>query len=167
MRRQSNIRWMIGPLVILAIAASPARAQVATNSESVVFNRSGPRFGALWVSPGIIDEAAKKNVIIRPTLSLFGWQMETPLGNNPGGPQPVSDLVLLGAGLDQGTFIPSASWRSIPARCSATSMAFQPKILRLGSMQFGSIRCNVIRRRRWVTPWSIRARWSPRTSISC
>jgi hypothetical protein len=110
MRRRLNIGWMTGVTSILAVAIGPVHAQIASSGQTEAVNRSGPRFGALWVSQGIIDEAAKKNVIIRPTLSLFGWQMETPLGNYPGGPQPVSDLVLLGAGLDQGTFIPSASW---------------------------------------------------------
>jgi hypothetical protein len=96
-------------MVLLAgIYAMSPRAAAAQSRDAV--NRSGPRFGAVWVSDGIIREAASKNVVIRPVLSVFGWQSEVPLANNPGGPQPVSDIIVVGAGLDQGTFIPSASW---------------------------------------------------------
>ena len=109
----SKLGWIAGvmvTLVMLGATSGEARAQLNSHAPADATNRSGPRFGALWVSQGIVDEALKKKVVIKPVLSLFGWQAEVPLGNNPGGPQPVSDIVILGAGLDQGTFIPSASW---------------------------------------------------------
>jgi hypothetical protein len=108
----SHVRSILGAIVMAAVAYGTVHGQTPTPNAPIqaAVNRSGPRFGALWVSQGIIDEAAKKSVTIQPVLSLFGWQTEVPLGNNPGGPQPVSDIVLLGAGLDQSTFIPSASW---------------------------------------------------------
>ena len=108
--RLSKLSWIAGVMGLLGAANGAARAQLNSHAPTEATNRSGPRFGALWVSQGIVDEALKKKVVIKPVLSLFGWQAEVPLGNNPGGPQPVSDIVILGAGLDQGTFIPSASW---------------------------------------------------------
>jgi hypothetical protein len=109
---------MLGPLrppavVIQPIPYQPPRTATALHPDghrTPSTNRSGPRFGALWLSDGLVQEAKDKNVDVRNVVSLFGWQSEFSLANNPNGPQPLSELVLLVAGLDQGAFIPSASW---------------------------------------------------------
>src|SRR4051812_16567409 len=75
-------------------------------------HRSGPRYGVIWLSPGLTDSVSThfKNQKINPTTSLFGWEFQRELLQNPNGMVPVSSLVVGVAGLDQGLLLPSGSW---------------------------------------------------------
>lgn len=102
-------------LALTVVASRPLKAQSCCSSATILtpdVERSGPRYGAIWLSTGIADtiSAHFKNQKINSTTSLFGWEFERELLKNPGAMTPVSSLVLGVAGLDQGLVLPSATW---------------------------------------------------------
>lgn len=110
-------------LASLTLGARTARAQYHPPGYAVIdtedVRRSGPRYGALWLSDSAANYIAHQtgNNAFKPSsagagklTSVFGWEFETQLLQNPTGATPVSDLVLVVAGLDQGTVLPSATW---------------------------------------------------------
>jgi hypothetical protein len=103
------------------LAAAPAaRAQGEPNLhrewqvkiDTSDIKRSGPRYGALWLSVALADSisAHNKNQKVNPMMSLFGWEFESELLRNPNGATPVTNLVIGVAGLDQGLVLPTATW---------------------------------------------------------
>ena len=106
-------RHTLAAVGVIAAAQVPCRlaAQTAFGDTQQV-QRSGPRYGAIWLSPAIADtiSAHLKTRKINSTTSLFGWEFQRELLRNPHGAVPVSSLVLGVAGLDQGLVLPSATW---------------------------------------------------------
>jgi hypothetical protein len=48
---------------------------------------------------------------VAPVMSLFGWQVEHQFDTgNPTMPLPMTELVVLVGAMEQGAFLPSASW---------------------------------------------------------
>src|SRR5471032_3200018 len=98
-------------VLTLAIAPS-AQAQCAYATPCIIhqaiidtadIHRSGPRYGVIFLSPGITDSIRvhNKNQTVNATTSLFGWEFERQLFENTKGVVPVTNLVLGVAGLDQ------------------------------------------------------------------
>lgn len=102
--------------IALAVAAPRVlEAQPCCGGAQILVSdveRSGPRYGAIWLSSAITDtiSAHYKNQKVNSTTSLFGWEFERELLQNPGAMTPVSSIVLGVAGLDQGLVLPSATW---------------------------------------------------------
>ena len=73
-------------------------------------DRSGPRFGVAYLTTGSVT-AENAGQHVAPVMSLFGWQFERqfPTGNATT-PVPVTELVMLVGAMEQGAFLPSASW---------------------------------------------------------
>lgn len=73
-------------------------------------DRSGPRFGVAYLVGGSVTaERAGKHVA--PVVSLFGWQLEHQFETGRKDlPVPMTEIVLLAGGMEQGVFLPSASW---------------------------------------------------------
>ena len=73
-------------------------------------DRSGPRFGVAYLLGGSVTaERAGKHVA--PFVSLFGWQLEHQFETGRKDlPVPMTELVLLAGGMEQGVLLPSASW---------------------------------------------------------
>lgn len=73
-------------------------------------DRSGPRVGVAYLLGGSVTaERAGKHVA--PWLSLFGWQIEHQFETGRKDlPVPMTELVLLAGGMEQGIVLPSASW---------------------------------------------------------
>ncbi len=70
---------------------------------------SGPRIGATYVlSPG--PRQLEREFGLDPVLSQFGWQFEHRFFEQPGGFTGLNELVFLLGGLDQASFVPTASW---------------------------------------------------------
>jgi hypothetical protein len=92
--------------------SSDAAAQMRAIIDTLPAKRSGPRYGALWLSPAIADSISvhNNNHKVNGTTSLFGWDFETQLMRNPTGVEPITSLVLGVAGLEQGLVLPSATW---------------------------------------------------------
>jgi hypothetical protein len=73
-------------------------------------DRSGPRFGVAYLTNGSVTaELAGRKVA--PVMSLFGWQLEHQFDTgNSAMPMPMTELVVLVGAMEQGAFLPSASW---------------------------------------------------------
>jgi hypothetical protein len=73
-------------------------------------DRSGPRVGAAYLIGGSVT-AERASRRVSPFMSLFGWQLEHPFdtGLHPT-VVPMTELVLLAGGMEQGIVLPSVSW---------------------------------------------------------
>jgi len=71
---------------------------------------SGPRFGLTVLSDGVVAKLAERNIVVRPSISQFGWQFEKQITGLGSGLTAINEVVVLAGGMDQGTLIPSASW---------------------------------------------------------
>jgi len=91
---------------------SEAAAQMRAIIDTLPAKRSGPRYGAIWLSPAIADSISVRNNNhkVNGTTSIFGWDFETQLMRNPKGVEPITSIVLGVAGLEQGLVLPSATW---------------------------------------------------------
>jgi len=101
-------------LVALTLVwASPLFAQDQTSTENQVtfeqWNLGGPRLGITYVPGNGALCQALHDKQIGTALSQFGWQFEYLVVPQGGGPSFVVQFVPLVAGVEYGTFIPSAS----------------------------------------------------------
>lgn len=101
-----RIRLLV-TLLLLAVAPS-LRAQA---QEFHPVELSGPRVGVTALF-GPVADSLHDALDINPVISQFGWQMEHRFYTGTGTDKisGVTELVVLVGGLDQGAFIPSASW---------------------------------------------------------
>lgn len=98
-------------VLVLGVAA-PALAQSPAIVPSPVktVSLAGPRFGVTFLDPGVVARLAERNVLVKPTISQYGWQLEKQFYSRDSGAAVISEWVFLLGGLDQGVTIPSASW---------------------------------------------------------
>jgi len=110
-------------LVVLADAPRGAAAQVPRPMPPValpryslpagsldVDDRSGPRLGVAYLIGGSVA-AERIGRHVAPFTSLFGWQIEHQFETGRRDlPVPMTELVFLAGGMEQGVFLPSASW---------------------------------------------------------
>src|SRR4051812_26430092 len=66
-------------------------------------NRSGPRFGVAALIGGSVT-AERAGHPIQPITTLFGWQAERQFRSGSPGPVPVTEIVGLVGGMEQGAF---------------------------------------------------------------
>lgn len=73
-------------------------------------DRSGPRVGAAYLIGGSVT-AERAGRSVSPLMSLFGWQLEHPFDTGMHATiVPMTELVLLAGGIEQGIVLPSVSW---------------------------------------------------------
>ena len=73
-------------------------------------DRSGPRLGAAYLIGGSVT-AEREGKSLSPLISLFGWQFEHQFETGVRRTTvPVAELVAVVGGMEQGAFLPSASW---------------------------------------------------------
>jgi hypothetical protein len=108
-----RILMSLTPL-LLTLSVVPAAAQITGSSLNVRVPRtvslSGPRVGFTALSDGIVRKLAERDLIVRPSISQFGWQFEKQITGLGGGLTAVNEWVVLAGGMDQGVVIPSVSW---------------------------------------------------------
>jgi hypothetical protein len=71
---------------------------------------AGPRVGLTFLSDGVVEKLAEKDIAVKSTVSQFGWQWEQQFYSTAGSVTAVSEWVALLGGLDQGVALPSLSW---------------------------------------------------------
>jgi hypothetical protein len=71
---------------------------------------SGPRVGFTFLSDGVVEALAERDVHVSNAISQFGWQFERQFYSKQGGVTALNEWVALLGGLDQGVAIPSLSW---------------------------------------------------------
>lgn len=115
----------IGPLVALALVVGGASALLPAASSAQVsrpdrlpaatarIELDGPRFGVTALSSGIRAKLAERDIEVAGAVTQFGWQFERQfigLDDGEAAISPVTELVLLVGGLEQGVLLPSVSW---------------------------------------------------------
>lgn len=99
-------------LSTLCVAATVLRAQMPPVRQAIIVendDRSGPRVGAAYLVGGSVT-AERAGRPVSPLITLFGWQIEHQFDAGPGLPTPMTELLLLAGGMEQGVVLPSASW---------------------------------------------------------
>ena len=71
---------------------------------------AGPRFGFTFLSDGIVAKLADEDIVVKNSISQFGWQFERQFYSKEGGPTVLNEWVVLAGGLDQGVVLPSLNW---------------------------------------------------------
>lgn len=97
---------------IIILPTPPRRLPPPLPSRANFFDeddRSGPRLGVAYLVGGSVTaERAGKHVA--PLITLFGWQLEHQFQpDKKDVPVPMTELVLLAGGMEQGIILPSAS----------------------------------------------------------
>jgi hypothetical protein len=102
----------VASLALALISAVPSSAQSVLVPPPVIqtVDLSGPRFGATFLSEGIVKQLHTQRIDLQPTISQFGWQFERQFLTRSSGLTAVSEYVVLLGGLDQGVAIPSLNW---------------------------------------------------------
>ncbi len=97
---------------IVRIPGAPLPVRRAVDDyEPDTTRRSGPRFGLVYLGGALPDSVAAHHPQHSGRLiTLFGWEIQRQIGKNPGGPQPLTDLLFAVGGLEHGVLLPSASW---------------------------------------------------------
>jgi hypothetical protein len=103
------VRTITGAVALVLTMSVSAFAQLAPPPARSL-SLSGPRFGITTLSPGIVDQLARRDVNLNPVISQIGWQVERQFFAAGGGVTVLHEWVGLVGGLDQGYAIPSASW---------------------------------------------------------
>ena len=96
----------------LCAAPATAHAQVPDVRQAIIIDnddRSGPRVGAAYLVGGSVT-AERAGRSLSPLITLFGWQIEHQFDAGPALPTPMTEVVLLAGGMEQGVLLPSASW---------------------------------------------------------
>jgi hypothetical protein len=91
-----------------AHAQAAADPRVPARAQSIKL--SGPRFGMTFISSEFRDSLGTHGIDVAPVITQFGWQFENQFLGAPGGLAAVNEWIVLIGGLDQGAFLPSASW---------------------------------------------------------
>ena len=115
-----STRWvfrcaaMAGAIATIA-AAAPAGAQSTDTTHaakwSAKFGYSGPRFGFTYLPQSILDTLDRRGIKgVHAVITQFGWQYEKAFYNSATGPTALNEWAFLVGGLEQGKFLPSASW---------------------------------------------------------
>ena len=130
--------------VLLALTAAPVAAQVLPHPEPTIpsptaplssfseeDNRSGPRVGAAYLVGGSVT-AERQGRSFAPLTSLFGWQFERQFKAGPNLPVPMTEMVMLVGGIEQGTLLPSLSWLVGARRANGWEAAIGPTLTGAG-----------------------------------
>lgn len=102
-------RLLIAPLLVL-LATTLAQAQADTAANAGSGRYWGPRFGATFLSSGVVDEAKSRSIDVAPVITQVGWSWEQRFVIGPTSPMPMTQFVLLIGGAEQGVFLPSLTW---------------------------------------------------------
>lgn len=105
-------RLTVVVLVFAGTSGANAHAQSRWQQHPpVTMDLSGPRVGVTFLSDGVRERLKNDfKTDLGAAISQFGWQKERRFLSSPDGFTGVTELVLLVGGMDQGAFIPSASW---------------------------------------------------------
>ncbi len=104
---------MVAALAVLT-SALPASAQGVGTLEPPPMTKAvslaGPRFGVTFLSDGVVQTLAERDIRVGNAVSQFGWQFEKQFFSRAGGPAVLNEWVVLAGGLDQGIVLPSLNW---------------------------------------------------------
>src|SRR3954447_8420714 len=97
--------------ILTFVVSTPALCQPIAPPYAETVNLSGPRFGATFLSDGVINKLRTEDAIdVRPMVTQFGWQFEKQFYSPRSGPTALTEWVVLVGGLEQSLALPSVSW---------------------------------------------------------
>ncbi len=99
-----------GRAALLALAlAAPAMSQTLPPVAHTT-SLAGPRFGVTFLSDGVVEKLAERDIEVAGYVSQFGWQVERQFFTRQSGVTMVTEWVGLLGGLDLSVVLPSLSW---------------------------------------------------------
>ena len=96
--------------MLVSVGAAQASADPRLPGTTDLRRLSGPRFGMTFLSQSFQDSLKAHDVNVGSVITQFGWQFEKQFLGSPDGLAAVNEWIVLIGGLDQGAFLPSASW---------------------------------------------------------
>jgi hypothetical protein len=107
-----QISHVFAATLLTIVAAAPAFSQPIAPPPAATLSLSGPRFGATFLSDGVVRKLKTDTSIdVRPVVTQFGWQFEKQFYSpRNGGPTALTEWVVLVGGLEQSVALPSLSW---------------------------------------------------------
>ena len=108
------------------------QSNLDTETDRVKKFFNGPRIGVTYCSPGTISRSlADKNV--SPVFSMMGWQFETRFFHNPSGSHFMFEFVPMVGAIEQGSFLPTASFLLGYRTTGGVEFGFGPNLSPSGS----------------------------------
>ncbi len=136
-RARSAARRTVVAALLLSVLPLAAAAQFLPRIPDPVrssrIELDGPRVGITALSSGVRARLAEQQIEVGGMISQFGWQFERQFMGAGEGVAPVTELVLLVGGLDQGVFLPSVSWIVGLRTTGGTEFGVGPNITPAGS----------------------------------
>lgn len=110
MQTRTFVQHVICSVAVILGCAASAYAQSPGSRPLSPVNLSGPRVGATFFSPGVVEKLRENQIDAGWAVSQFGWQFEKRIKTGPSGLSAVNEWVFLAGGLEQGVVVPSVSW---------------------------------------------------------
>jgi hypothetical protein len=127
------VKRLAGAVCVMMAMCPSAWSQSLPPGVTDVVDMSGPRFGLTVLNQETVDTLRDKhNIIVRPTITQFGWQFERRLYTNGDGVTMLTEWVPLISGLDQGVALPSLNWMVGLRTRSGTEFGIGPNVTALG-----------------------------------
>ena len=127
----------IGTALMLTVSPAVASAQAAGDrrvpSATTRMELAGPRFGLTFLSAGIVNKLAERDIDVGAVITQFGWQFEKQFLGAGEGTVPVTEFVILVGGLEQGLFLPSATWLVGLRSLKGTEFGIGPNVTPAGA----------------------------------
>ena len=106
---RSIVRCSFVFAILNLFLVNPSFAQMVPGVARSV-DLAGPRFGLSLLSEGVVEDLAKRDIVVRPNITQFGWQLERQFFTRDSGATMVTEWVALFGGLEQNVALPSLSW---------------------------------------------------------
>lgn len=106
---RSSFLVVAAACLMVAVVAPCVHAQTLP-APSHMASLAGPRFGVTFLSEGIVQKLAERNIDVSSQISQFGWQFERQFFARGSNLTLVTEWIALLGGLDQSVALPSLSW---------------------------------------------------------
>jgi hypothetical protein len=104
-----TISFVLAALVLLASRAGAQGGTARLPAPLPRIELAGPRFGVTFLNLEARAKLADRGIEVGTVISQFGWQFERSFESGDA-IAPVTEVVVLVGGLDQGVFLPSLTW---------------------------------------------------------
>ena len=130
-------RTMMALALLASAGLAPLSAQQQVDSIAPERKLEGPRVGVTFITGTEASKQLQDNHL-SPVMTLFGWHFEQVTQPDRGGTMFVAQEVLVVAGVEQGTAIPSASFLVGARFGDGTEFGVGPNLSPLGAaLAFG------------------------------
>jgi hypothetical protein len=126
--------WVVGILTLAPCVSAQGDTSAEVPPVARRVSLSGPRFGATFLSPGLVARLDDDyDIRAGSVVSQFGWQFEKRLYSGDSRLTAVTEWVVLVGGVEQGLFLPSVSWLVGLRTRSGAEFGFGPNFTAAGT----------------------------------